>query len=136
MVVKIEAESLDLHGNWKLVEAPAASGGKYITWEGLQAGSNNRDANDGDIISTMIMIPAAGTYSFKVSFNSWVSGMVSKLSLPSVFSRDSGGRAIIVYRMDHVMRHLDLDEASSAGLWSYPTSISLVFLHIFDLLLF
>lgn len=79
LVVKIEAESLDLWGDWKLVEDSDASGGKYITWEGegMQAGSNNRDANNGNIISTMIMIPEAGTYSFKVSYNRsrWVGGM-------------------------------------------------------------
>ncbi len=75
--MKIEAESLQTWGEWKVIEDSSASGGKYITWEGLDAGSNNQDAADGNIISTMIMIPEAGTYSFKVSCNSsgWVGAM-------------------------------------------------------------
>ena len=65
MVVKIEAETLDVYGSWKKVTADDASGGAYITWEGLEPEENNRSAEDGDIITTMIEIPAAGTYSFK-----------------------------------------------------------------------
>lgn len=65
MVVQIEAESLAISGDWSVVQDSDASGGKYITWLGLSSGQNNRDAADGDIISTPIEIPTAGTYSFK-----------------------------------------------------------------------
>ena len=61
----IEAETLDVYGSWKKVDADEASGGAYITWEGLEPEENNRSAEDGDIISAMVEIPAAGTYSFK-----------------------------------------------------------------------
>ena len=65
MVVMIEAEDLALSGDWSVVSDGDASGGKYITWLGLDSGKNNRDADDGDIISTSIDVPTAGTYSFK-----------------------------------------------------------------------
>ena len=65
MVVIIEAEDLAVSGDWRVVDDSDAIGGKYIVWEGLSAGQNNQDAEDGDIISTAIDITTAGTYSFK-----------------------------------------------------------------------
>lgn len=65
MVVRIEAEDLAMSGDWRVVEDSAASGGKYIVWLGLQPEANNRHAREGDLISTSIYIPTAGTYSFK-----------------------------------------------------------------------
>lgn len=66
MIVKIEAEDLAVTGDWVVVDNDdAASGGAYIVWEGLSETQNNHAATDGDMISTGIQIPVAGTYSFK-----------------------------------------------------------------------
>lgn len=65
LAVIVEAEDLAVSGDWKVVDDSAASGGKYIVWEGLSAGRNNRNAVDGDIISTALDITAPGTYSLK-----------------------------------------------------------------------
>eukprot|EP00903_Cladosiphon_okamuranus_P020895 g19188.t1 len=64
-IVIIEAEDLPVWGDWEVVSDPAASGGKYIVWEGLSEEKNNQSADDGNIISTTIYIPAAGTYYFR-----------------------------------------------------------------------
>ena len=64
-IVIIEAEDLALTGAWRVKEDSDASGGKYIVWEGLSASQNNGSPNNGDIISTKIDIPSAGTYAFK-----------------------------------------------------------------------
>ena len=61
----IEAEDIPLTGDWKVKSDGAASGGEYIVWEGLAEAQNNRDADDGDIISTAVDITSPGTYSFK-----------------------------------------------------------------------
>jgi len=66
--VTVEAESLPYTSPWKVVEDSAASGGKYLVWEGMKAEENNGSAEDGNAISTTINIPAGGTYSFKVTF--------------------------------------------------------------------
>ena len=65
MVVIIEAEDLAVKGDWRVVDDPDASGRQYIVWEGLQEGQNNRDPEDGDIISTTVDITTPGTYHFK-----------------------------------------------------------------------
>lgn len=65
MVVIIEAEDLEVFGAWSVVQDSDASGGEYIVWEGLSREANNRDPNDGDIMSTTIAITTPGTYSFK-----------------------------------------------------------------------
>ncbi|CAM9648942.1 unnamed protein product, partial [Ectocarpus fasciculatus] len=65
MVVRMEAEDLPVLGDWRIVNDGDASGGKYITWEGLSEAQNNQDPADGDIMSASIQIPTAGTYSFK-----------------------------------------------------------------------
>ncbi|CAM9420102.1 unnamed protein product [Ectocarpus sp. 6 AP-2014] len=65
MVVRMEAEDLPVLGDWRVVNDVDASGGKYITWEGLSEGQNNGDPADGDIMSASIQVPTAGTYSFK-----------------------------------------------------------------------
>ncbi len=61
-VVAIEAESLDLTGDWKVVQADNASGGSYITWEGLAYEQNNSSPDD--VISTEIAISQPGSYRF------------------------------------------------------------------------
>ena len=63
--VVIEAEDLPYDGAWKVVEDDDASGGKYLVWEGLSPEENNRNAEDGDMISITVEIKTAGTYSFK-----------------------------------------------------------------------
>lgn len=64
-VYTIEAENLPYDGAWRVVEDGAASGGKYLVWEGLQPSANNNRAADGDIISILVEIPVSGTYFFK-----------------------------------------------------------------------
>lgn len=63
--VIIEAEDLPYWGAWEVVNDNDASGGKYLVWNGLSREENNRDAVDGNIISTTIDIKTAGTYRFK-----------------------------------------------------------------------
>ena len=65
MAVIIEAEDLVISGAWKVVDDSAASGGKYIVWEGLSSEGVNSDPETGDIITTAIDITTPGTYSFK-----------------------------------------------------------------------
>ncbi len=61
-VVVIEAESLNLTGDWKVAQASNASGGSYITWEGLSFERNNSSPDD--IITTEIAISRPGSYRF------------------------------------------------------------------------
>ncbi|MEM7338632.1 MAG: hypothetical protein AAF467_08295 [Actinomycetota bacterium] len=61
-VVAIEAESLPVNGAWKVVADARASGGRYITWEGLSHERNN--SRPADIISTDIRIEVPGSYRF------------------------------------------------------------------------
>jgi len=63
--VVVEAEDLSYSGDWEVVKDSDASGGEYLVWNGLEAEENNRDAADGDIITTMIDIKTAGTYRFR-----------------------------------------------------------------------
>lgn len=60
--VVIEAESLGLVGDWKRRTDADASGGAYITWEGLSHERNNGSPDD--VITTSITISQAGTYRF------------------------------------------------------------------------
>ncbi|CAN0553925.1 unnamed protein product, partial [Ectocarpus sp. 12 AP-2014] len=82
MVVRMEAEDLPVLGDWRVVNDADASGGKYITWEGLSEGQNNGDPADGDIMSASIQVPTAGTYSFK-----WL------MRQPDGFESDKGNDA-------------------------------------------
>ena len=61
-VVTIEAETLALTGDWSVLSDSRASGGQYITWEGLSAERNNGSPDD--VISTDITIGRAGSYRF------------------------------------------------------------------------
>lgn len=65
MVVRMEAEDVPVLGDWRVVNDADASGGKYITWEGLSEGQNNGDPADGDIMSASIQVPTVDTYEFK-----------------------------------------------------------------------
>lgn len=60
--IVIEAETIELTGQWRIRSDEAASGGRYIVWEGLAAGRHN-DA-PADILSVPIDVPAAGSYRF------------------------------------------------------------------------
>ncbi|MEL6981648.1 MAG: hypothetical protein AAFO29_04410 [Actinomycetota bacterium] len=60
--VIIEAETLGLVGDWKRRTDAKASGGAYITWEGLSHERNNGSPDD--VITTSITISQAGTYRF------------------------------------------------------------------------
>ena len=61
-MVVIEAEDLALTGDWKVVDDRAASGGRYITWEGLSPSANNNRPDD--VVTTMIEIDRPGSYRF------------------------------------------------------------------------
>ena len=63
-VVLIEAEDLDLVGDWWSIDDPAASGGKYIVWEGLN-GNTQISKTPVDVITVPIHITVAGIYRFK-----------------------------------------------------------------------
>ena len=86
MVVQIEAESLTTSGSWSTEQDGDASGGSYITWLGLEPQKNNGDAEEGDIISTTVTIPTAGTYSFK-----W------RMRQPSGVDNDKGNDAWLYF---------------------------------------
>ncbi len=61
-VIAFEAESLDLAGGWRRVEDSGASGGSYITWEGLSREANNNQP--ADTLSHEIQVSVPGTYRF------------------------------------------------------------------------
>ncbi len=60
-VVSIEPELLDLTGAWKVNE-DKATGGRYISWEGLSAGRNNGKPTD--VLEIQFAIEKAGQYRF------------------------------------------------------------------------
>ncbi|MEM9563214.1 MAG: hypothetical protein AAGA93_11375 [Actinomycetota bacterium] len=60
--IVLEAESLDLVGDWIRRSDTGASGGAYITWEGLSRERNNGSPDD--VLSTRISVSQAGTYRF------------------------------------------------------------------------
>ncbi len=60
--VVIEAESLPLTGAWSRRNDNGASGGSYITWEGLSRERNNN--SPADTMSTRFQVSRAGTYNF------------------------------------------------------------------------
>lgn len=64
MVVVIEGEDLDLVGDWNTHKDSAASGGKYIAWEGLD-GNTELSRDPADTITAAVDITVPGTYRFK-----------------------------------------------------------------------
>lgn len=60
--IVLEAESLGLVGDWKRRTDARASGGAYITWEGLSAEQNNGSPDD--VLTTSIAVSQPGTYRF------------------------------------------------------------------------
>ncbi len=61
-VVILEAESLPINGAWRIANDGRASGGRYITWEGLSRERNN--SKPADAMSTSIKIGKPGEYRF------------------------------------------------------------------------
>ncbi len=61
-VITIEAESIGSAGDWKIVNDAKASGGKYLTWEGLSPERNNSSPDDTMSVSFDVTVP--GDYSF------------------------------------------------------------------------
>ncbi|MEM9131773.1 MAG: hypothetical protein AAGE88_05500 [Actinomycetota bacterium] len=60
--VVVEMEEAELTGAWRVVEDEAASGGAYLTWEGLEPG---RERNEpADTIALSVDIPNPGQYGF------------------------------------------------------------------------
>lgn len=61
-LVIIEAEDLSTSGAWKTKSAGSASGGRYITWEGLSP--ERHSGQPVDVINHRFTIERAGTYRF------------------------------------------------------------------------
>lgn len=61
-VVAFEAETLAVSGGWSVRQDTAASGGAYITWEGLGREQNN--SRPADVLETTVTITRPGTYRF------------------------------------------------------------------------
>ncbi len=61
-VVTLEAESLAVNGAWRTAQAPQASGGRYIVWEGLSESANNN--SPADVITHKVRIDRPGSYRF------------------------------------------------------------------------
>lgn len=61
-VVILEAEDLPLNGSWNRKSDSRASGGQYITWEGLSFERNNYSPDD--VVTTDVQIGKPGTYRF------------------------------------------------------------------------
>ncbi|MEM9612961.1 MAG: hypothetical protein AAF962_01290 [Actinomycetota bacterium] len=61
-VITIEAETIGTTGAWKVVKDAKASGGSYLTWEGLSFERNNQSPADTMRVAFDVTVP--GTYEF------------------------------------------------------------------------
>lgn len=61
-VVSIETELLDLTGDWKSINDQMASGGRYITWRGLETGKHADKPQD--VLNIQFAIEKPGLYRF------------------------------------------------------------------------